>query len=202
MEDRILEVTVYYDYICPWCYVGQTVAKRMQAELGAHLNWLPLLLHPETPPCGEEFSPEKKESLVETVARVTQMAEAGGLPVVFPGRMIYTRRALEATEYAREQHKLLPFHEVVFKKIFGEGKDIGSWEVLRSAAAEAGLNADEMQRMTESGAYSALIDAQTALAEQQGIDSLPTYILNDSYAVIGPQPYEVFQKVLEIMAEG
>ena len=56
--------------------------------------------------------------------------------------------------------------------------------------------------MTESGAYSALIDAQTALAEQQGIDSLPTYILNDSYAVIGPQPYEVFQKVLEIMAEG
>jgi predicted DsbA family dithiol-disulfide isomerase len=203
MGQREFTVTVYYDYICPWCYLGQIVAKRLRSEHGARIDWLPLLLHPEISPEGRILTPEEKDGKAEMYERVTRMAKANKLDIVFPGRMVYTRRAIEATEYARGQgrRKLLSFHEAVFDRLYGKGQDVGDWGVLGSAAAEAGLDAEEMRRTTESGRYGAVVEAQFLEAERRGIDSLPTYILDGRYAVIGPQPYEVFQLVLDKMAE-
>ncbi|MDK2958595.1 MAG: hypothetical protein PWP47_639 [Synergistaceae bacterium] len=159
-------------------------------------------MHPETKPEGEEFSPEKRESLKPMVKKITQIAQANSMPLVFPERMISTRRAIEATEYSREQGKLLAFHKVIFQKFYGQGQDISSWEVLRATAEEVGLDADAMQRKTESGAYRDIVERQTFEAQNRGINQIPTFVLNDSYAVVGAQPYEVFQLVLQQMAQG
>jgi len=171
-------------------------------EWGALVDWRPFLLHPETKPEGEEFSQEKRESLKPTVKRIAQIARANGMPLVFPERMVSTRRAIEATEYSREQGKLLAFHKVVFQRFYGQGQDVASWEVLRAAAQEVGMDADAMQRMTESGVYRDIVERQTVEAQNRGINQIPTFVLNDSYAVVGAQPYEVFQLVLEQMAQG
>ncbi|MBE6012009.1 MAG: hypothetical protein E7234_05575 [Lachnospiraceae bacterium] len=201
MKLKDFTVTVYYDYLCPWCYLGQIAAKRLQYEYCAQIDWRPLLIHPEIPPEGMRMTPEEKASKADMYERVSRMAKVNGLPITFPEHMVYTKLALEATEYAREQGRLLPFNEAVFKKLFGEGKDIGNWDVLSSAAEEAGLNGEEMRRMTESGRYAAAIDKYTLEAQQRDIDSLPTYILNDAYAVVGPQPFEVFQLVIEKLVQ-
>lgn len=201
MNRNELNVTVYYDYICPWCYLGQIVAKRLQNEYGALLNWRPLLLHPEVPVQGRIMLPGEIESKKDMFERVTQMAKINSIPLVFPGYMIHTKRAMEASEYAREHGKLNNFHEEVFNMLYGQGKDIGNWNVLAEAAEAAGLDPKEMQLRTESGSYTKLVEDQSRNAEQNGIDSLPTYILNDSYVVIGPQPIQVFDLVLERMAK-
>ena len=119
------------------------------------------------------------------------------LPYVIPGKIVFSRRALEATEYARKQGKLLSFHHAVFHKLYGEGQDIGNWEVLYDIARNVGLDADAMLRAITSGAYSAALDAQIAKAHSIGLNSVPTYILNNRHAVVGAQPYEVFQRLLE-----
>lgn len=133
------------------------------------------------------------------IERVTKIARANNMPIVFPGRMVYTRRALEATEYARGKGKALDFKQVVFQKLFGQGEDIGRWPVLRAAAEEVGLDPDEMQQLTASGVYNMLIEREKLKAQKRGINEVPTYVLNDNYAVAGVQPLEVFQLVLEQM---
>lgn len=111
-----------------------------------------------------------------------------------------SRRALEASEFAREQGRHEAFHRVVFRKFYGEGEELNSWATLRSAAEEVGLDPEAMERQTESGHYRAAVDAQIAEARAMGITGVPTYIFNNKYAVVGAQPYEVFQEAMALLA--
>jgi len=129
------------------------------------------------------------------------MARVNGMEMVTPSRIPNTRLAHEATEYAREQGKGEDFHRIVFRKYYDEGRDIGCWEVLRAVSQEAGLDADEMQRVVELGQYTVAVNALVQEAYQIGVTGVPTYVLNDRYAIVGAQPYEVFLEALRQIEE-
>lgn len=129
--------------------------------------------------------------------RLARMSAANGLKFKSTERIYNTRLAHEATEYAREHGKLLEFHHAVFQSVYAEGLDISHWDVLRQAAREAGLDADEMQAEVGNGKYTALIQAQVNEAQRIGVQGVPTYVMNNRYAVVGAQPYEVFLQIIE-----
>jgi predicted DsbA family dithiol-disulfide isomerase len=81
--------------------------------------------------------------------------------------------------------------------VYSEGQDPGQWDVLRSAAAEAGLNAEEMQHEVDSEKYKVVVADQVLQAYQIGVTGVPTYVINNRYAIVGAQPYEVFKRALE-----
>jgi predicted DsbA family dithiol-disulfide isomerase len=178
------------------------VAERLQKEHGAEVDWQPFLLHPEIPPEGREISPERRQAMMPHLTRIMQRAKSDNLPYVVSGKMVYSRLALEATEYAREQGKLHSFHHAVFHKLYGEGQDIGNWEVLSDVARNVGLDADDMMLAVTSGAYSTVVDFQLAKAQSLGLDGVPAYVINNRHAVVGAQPYEVFQRLLDEMNSG
>ncbi len=125
-----------------------------------------------------------------------QMARDAGMPMVMPDIFANSLRALEASEYAREQGKHEEFHRVVFRKYYGEGEDINRWEVLRAAAEEVGLDAEAMQCETKSGKYRPVLETHFVEAQAVGVSGIPTYIFNDKYAIVGAQSYEGFQRVM------
>ena len=53
-----------------------------------------------------------------------------------------------------------------------------------------------MQREVESGKYTAEVEAQVQQAYQIGVSGVPTYVINNRYAIVGAQPYEVFKNAL------
>jgi predicted DsbA family dithiol-disulfide isomerase len=57
-----------------------------------------------------------------------------------------------------------------------------------------------MQREVEGGMYTADVAEQVRNAYRIGVTGVPTYVINDRYAIVGAQPYEVFQKALEQIA--
>ncbi|MHB1325800.1 MAG: DsbA family oxidoreductase [Thermoleophilia bacterium] len=81
------------------------------------------------PPEGMELPSEYQDETDDAQARLKKMADSGGLEMVFTGRILNSRLALEATEYAYAQSRGDEFHRAVFDKLYGEGRDIGSWEV-------------------------------------------------------------------------
>lgn len=121
--------------------------------------------------------------------------------MVSPTRIPNTRLAHEATEYARAHDRPIEFHRTVFRLYYGEGKDIGRWQVLRAAAQETGLSPDEMQQEVETGKYTEAVGAQIAAAQEIGITGVPTYIVDEKYAIVGVQPYEVFQRAIARLDE-
>ncbi len=115
-------------------------------------------------------------------------------------RIYSTRLAHEATEYARENGKANEFHKSLFRKVYAEGQDPSQWAVLRATAQEVGLNPEEMQQLVESNKYTAYVEEQVRWAQQIGVTGVPTYVINDRYAVVGAQPYEAFKNALTQIA--
>jgi len=161
------------------------------------VEWRPFYLRPDTPPEGMEL-PEyiKRARANGSEERLRSMASSYGMEFRSTERIYNTRIAHEATEYAREHGKGNEFHKTLFRAVYAEGKDPGNWDVLRSVADEVGLNADEMQSDVESEKYLANVAEQVQWAYQIGVSGVPTYVINDRYALVGAQPYEVFKNAL------
>jgi predicted DsbA family dithiol-disulfide isomerase len=176
------------------------VVERLKREHEVEVEWKPFFLHPDTPPEGLRLSPQVRARFAGAHERLDQMARAAGLEMVHPDLIPNSRRALEASEYARRQGKHEDFHRIVFDKFYGGGHDIHEWTVLRAAAQEAGLDADQMEREVEGGKYRAALDAEIEEAYALGITAVPTYVLDDKYAIVGAQPYEAFERVLARLA--
>ena len=134
--------------------------------------------------------------------RLKQIAENNGLKFVSTKRIYNTTRAHEATEYARDQGKASEFHKVVFRKVYVEGEDISDWDVLRSVAQEVGLDADEMKHEVDEGRYTDNVAEQVRQAYGIGVNGVPTYVINGRYAIVGAQPYDVFERVLAKILNG
>jgi len=174
------------------------VVERLKAEHKVDLEWRPFYLYMDTPPEGRDLPEHVKRARAQgSEERLRQIAQSYGMEFVSTPRIYNTRLAHEATEYAREHGKGNEFHKVVFRNVYAEGQDPSQWEVLRSAAEEVGLDADEMQREVESEKYMATVVDQVRWAYQIGVTGVPTYVINNRYAIVGAQPYEVFKSALE-----
>lgn len=161
------------------------------------VEWRPYYLRPDTPPEGTELPDYIKRARTNgSEERLRSIANSYGMDFRSTERIYNTRLAHEATEYAREHGKGNEFHKVIFHKVYTAGQDPSQWDVLCSAAKEVGLDADEMHRDVESGKYTSNVAEQVQWAYQIGVSGVPTYVINDHYALVGAQPYEVFKNAL------
>ncbi len=177
------------------------MVEKLIANHGVDVEWMPFYLRPDTPPEGMELPAYLRERAAEVNERLRQMARENGMEMTPLKRILNTRRAHEATEYARVHGKHQDFHRVVFRQVYAEGKDISQWDVLRAAAEEVELNADEMQAEVDAEKYTATVQTLVYEAYALGITGVPTYVLNDRYAIVGARPYSVFQQVMARMAD-
>jgi predicted DsbA family dithiol-disulfide isomerase len=174
------------------------VVERLKEEYQVDVEWRPFYLYFDTPPEGRDLPDHVKRARANgSEERLRSIANVYGMEFRSTERIYNTRLAHEATEYAREHGKGNEFHKIIFRKVYAEGGDPSQWDVLRSAAEEVGLNPDEMQRDVESEKFTADVVDRVRWAYQIGVTGVPTYVINDRYAVVGAQPYEVFKEALE-----
>lgn len=173
------------------------MVERLKEEYEVDVEWRPFYLRPDTPPEGMElpgYIQRARENGSEE--RLRTIADLYGMEFRSTQRIYNTRLAHEATEFAREHGKGNEFHKILFRAVYAEGKDPSRWDVLRSAAQGAGLDGEAMQREVESGKYTESVNRQVQWAYQIGVTGVPTYVINDRYALVGAQPYEVFKNAL------
>jgi predicted DsbA family dithiol-disulfide isomerase len=174
------------------------VVEKLKTEHNVKVEWRPFYLYFDTPPEGREL-PEyiKQKRASGSDEHLRSIATSYGMEFKSTERIYNTRLAHEATEYAREHGKGNDFHKVIFRMVYAEGKDPSQWDVLRSAAQEAGLDGEALQEKVKSGTYKDNVEEQVRQAYQIGVTGVPTYVINDRYAIVGAQPYEVFENALE-----
>jgi len=173
------------------------VVEKLKAEYNIDLEWRPFYLYFDVPPEGLELPDYVKRARANgSEERLGQIANAYDMDFVSTKRIHNTRLAHEATEYAREQGKANAFHKAVFRKVYAEGQDPSEWEVLCATATEIGLDAQAMQHAVESGQYTENVAQQVQEAYAIGVSGVPTYVINNRYAIVGAQPYEAFKNAL------
>jgi predicted DsbA family dithiol-disulfide isomerase len=212
-----LKIDMVSDVACPWCAVGlfalQQALKELDTEVSAELNFMPFELNPTMAPEGEDaiaYLGKKYGASPEQQARTREMIAARGAEVGFHfapegrGRIYNTFDAHRLLTWAgtlgwEAQHKL---KVALLEAYQGRAEPINDPEVLLHAVDQAGLPHDDAHTVLHSEAYAQAVREGEQWAQQIGIQSVPTFIVNDQYMITGGQPVEVFtQSLREIAAE-
>ncbi|MSP79163.1 MAG: DsbA family oxidoreductase [Dehalococcoidia bacterium] len=186
-----VRLIVFSDYICPWCYVGQARVQQLQKEFNAEVEWWPYELHPGLPAEGKPREPRPGAS------RTQLMAQEEGLEMVQPAIQANSKLAQEATEWARAQSKGNEFHHAVFEAYWKRGLNISLEEVILHVTCEMGMDAEALRKALREGTYRQVLEDRLDQARQAGVRAVPTYLLNEQYAIEGVYPYETFRRVVK-----
>ncbi len=158
---------------------------------------MPYELHPEIPPEGrsrEEVMPPAYRAQVE--AGLTRLSAQVGLEMHRHERMINSRPALQAAEFARATGLFEPMHRALFEAYWLEGRDVSDMPVLREIGTKVGLDVDAMEAAIKADTYGDYLDARRAEALGLMISGIPAHVIAARYLVMGAQPYEVFEQVM------
>ena len=208
-------IDVVSDIICPWCFLGK---RRLDVALAAmdkdvFIRWRPYLLDPTIPPEGldrqqymlDKFGPERLQTIHDP------LIEAGkeiGVPYNFD-LITRTPNTLDAHRLIRWAHTVERQTELVerlFMAYWSEGKDVGNRDVLAQCAGEAGINAEQIRELLDTEQDVAETHAEIEHATNIGVTGVPTFILAQSYALVGAQSPEVLAdailRVSKEVAEG
>ena len=159
---------------------------------------MPFELHPEAPvegiPREAYFGRARSEQMHNHLQSV---AADVGLTMESRDVIINSRRALGAAEYAREKGKFDEMHHALFKAHWERTARLEDVDDLVEVGAGIGLDRDGLREAIEDGRYEPLIDDSRREAESVGINAIPAHVFGGRYLVVGAQPYETFERVLE-----
>lgn len=211
-----MQITVYADFVCPWCYIGKRRLERAEAlwrakgeTAGARLErlWRPFQLNPTMPAEGMERDAYLNWKLggPERVAfihdRLAKEGAAEGLRFAFEriGRMPNTLAAHRLLDWAQGRGVEIgdALAEALFAAYFAEGRDIGDAKTLADIAAESGLPRREAaDYLAGEHGLEAMREADVQ-ARARGVNAVPCYVMGENYALSGAQPPEVFLRMFE-----
>lgn len=161
------------------------------------VDWVPFELHPEIPPEGrprDDVLPAAYRTRVEEGLK--RLATQSGLTLKTHDRLINSRPALQAAEYARAQGRFAVMHHALFRAYWDEGLDVSDLSVLRTVAEQSGVDVAGMEAAVAQNLYGDYLDTRRQEAEDLMIDGIPAHVIANRYLVMGAQPYDVFERVL------
>jgi len=214
MNRSQLKIDIVSDIVCPWCAIGfKKLSKAMEdlnEEILFEVNWKPYELHPEIPTEGfskEEYYKIKFGNSIGARDRFNHITEEGkkaGLVFNFnkTKNLPNTFLAHRLLWFSRSKDMQDVIAEALFHAYFTEGRDIGSINELISISTESGLQKTEIENFFKTDVGSDEILREELRAKEMNIFSVPTYIFNKKYLLVGGQEADTFmaymKKVIEV----
>jgi predicted DsbA family dithiol-disulfide isomerase len=167
-------------------------------EIPLDIEWLPFEVHPETPPEGKLLTDMFPGTIFEKFYR--KLARQSGVPDLPFGnaeRLDNSGLALEAAEFAKETNAFELFHENLFRAHFVEEKNISHLRTLRDVAGASGLDTSALEKALLERKFAAKVSAFKDMACREGINGVPTFIINNTHRLVGAQPLEGFRNLLK-----
>lgn len=168
----------------------------LQAEHDVEIEWLPYELRPEPVPLPDVSGSDGERFRRNWRAGVAPLAQRFGVEMHFPPSKPRSRKAHEASEYARERGTFEEMRVGLFRAFFVEGRDLGELDVLVDVGERVGLEGADLRTALETGRYTERVVELEAVSARLGVSAVPTIVIGN-LGVQGVQPYEVLREVLE-----
>jgi predicted DsbA family dithiol-disulfide isomerase len=200
-----LLATVFTDYICPFCYVGDVRLDRLRDDYDLKINWCFLEIHPETPVEGMAtnalgYSSARWQTMMDNLAMLA--AEEG---ITFRPHTFTTNshKALLLAEAAKEAGAdiFYTLHRRLFEAFFTEGQNIGDESVLSGLARESGVPNEVLARAWTDDKYEQRLQLYFAAAHELDVRATPTIFFGEKQRIDGALPLSTFRKLAQAGAE-
>lgn len=204
-----MRIEIWSDIHCPFCYLGK---HRLESALEVwgggpvEIEWKSFQLNPAQKKVPgrsiHEYLAEKYgmplEQAKESHARMTEAGRAEGIAFDFDALILSNSfHAHRLLHFAGSQGKANALKEILFRRHFSDGQDVGEKGTLMAAAREAGLPEAEAEAVLDSDRYRAEVYADQEEAMRLGIRGVPFFLMGRTFAVSGAQGQDVFLRALD-----
>ena len=202
----MLTLDIVSDVVCPWCFIGLrrldlaiTLIKDEFPDFTCQKRWRPFFLNPHTPPEGEPYLPfliQKFGSMDKVERLFNQVREAGkvyGIEYNFEKIQLRanTLQAHRLIDWAQAQGDAQALVERLFVAQFQEGRHVGDIGVLLELAASCGYSSEQLAQYLASPQHVDLIRRMEREFRTAGVTAVPTFIVNQHWAVPGAEDPKV-----------
>ena len=212
-DRRPVRIDVVSDVVCPWCFIGKRRLEKalaLASDVPVEVHWRPYFLNEWIPPEGmsrEQYLTTKfgsPERYTDIAQRVRAAAADEGL--------VYAVDRINRQPNTRDAHRLIRWADGIGKSAemkqrlmdlyFTEGADLSNRAVLVQAAADVGLDPENVRGALDSDQDIAEIELEVEAAKEAGIQGVPCFILDGKYAISGAQAPEMLaQAILQVSAQ-
>ncbi len=205
-----MDVEIWSDVVCPWCYVGKRQLEEALGRFGhadeITVSWRSFELDPSSPrEVGMSMDRilERKYGMSADQARaanrqMTALAEGVGLEY-------HLERVRAGNTF--DAHRLIhlaathgmggALKERLLAAYFTEGRSVGDHVTLAELAAEVGLDPIEVEETLAGEAFASDVRSDEARATALGATGVPFFVIDGTYGVAGAQGADVLLGALE-----
>jgi predicted DsbA family dithiol-disulfide isomerase len=210
----ILNIDIFSDLICPWCFIGKRRLSKaislLDKKYEVNIAWHPFQLNPQMPPEGIDrkvYRTAKFGSWAKSLELDRQVVEAGAKEGIH-----FAFERIQRTPNTFDGHRLIwlagqegiqdALVEALFHSYFTQGEDIGDRSILIDIARKAGLSAARVESFFSSDEGIEEVRQEEEKARQLQFGGVPFFVVNGKFGLSGAQLPDVFialfEKVMQI----
>jgi predicted DsbA family dithiol-disulfide isomerase len=191
-----VDIQIWSDVVCPWCYIGKRRLENALAEFGGDVTVTYRAFQLDAAPVprplpirqvmAEKFGgPERADQMF---AHVAGIGAAEGLTLDFDRAIAAnTFAAHRLIVWAAGQERQADMLDALQRAHFTDGVDLGSLRALAGVAGSIGLDAEAALAYLGSNAGTRAVTTDLTEASELGITSVPTFVIDGKYKVQGAQ---------------
>jgi predicted DsbA family dithiol-disulfide isomerase len=205
-----MQVEIWSDVVCPWCYLGKRRFERALESFGqrdqVEVVYRSFELDPSadpgvSTPTIDLLASKYGMSVAQATAAQRQMEERAahdGLEFRMEGlRSGNTRDAHRLLHLAKARDRQAELAERLHRAYFTEQASVFDHASLAQLAVDAGLDHDEVEKVLAGEDYGDAVDADEAMARSLGANGVPFFVIDRRYGISGAQPADVFARALD-----
>jgi 2-hydroxychromene-2-carboxylate isomerase len=176
-----MELPLYFDYACPWAYLGSARAEAYFAEVGARVDFRPVYLAElREPGAGKlpEMGERKKRNYWTDLLHWAELCGAEVSPDAGKARPD-TRLLLQCALVAKDEGRFREFHYPAYRARWADAKDVADEDVLRGLLRGAGLEPAAALARAKSPDLAKRLEEDTQAAIARGAFGVPTVFVGD-----------------------
>lgn len=208
----MMTLTIWSDFACPYCYIGETRLQRAIEELGlkddVQIDFRAFELDPNAPKevtttTPERFAMKYRLSLEGAKERIQQISDLGkelGIDFRYATtRYSNTRdahRLMKLAESKYDRDTVGRLNEALFAAYFTENLVLSDHKVLLDKAVFVGMDEKEVREVLESDKYNDEVRFDEREAMMRGVHGVPYIVFNGGFAVPGAMTIDGFKSAL------
>jgi len=203
---EMIKLDIFSDTICPWCYIGKKRLDRAIKKFNTEefmITWRPFQLNPNMQADGmdrTEYLVSKfgSEDAAKTIYdNIFEEGEKEEIYFQFDDIKItpnsFNSHRLLALAYQKKiQDRMI---EDIFQSYFIRGEDIGDPTVLLNIAIKHNIDEDEFKNYLMNKENIEPLANEEIQARKMGINSVPTFIVNQQIVINGAQSVDNFELI-------
>jgi 2-hydroxychromene-2-carboxylate isomerase len=197
-----MKIPFFYDYTCPWAYIGSARVETYFAGQGVAIDFKPVYLKQmKEPMVGPEPSAERTYGPRKAgyyAALRGNWAECCGVEFGDADKLVRTDTALllKGALVAQDEQRFRDYHYPAYRARWVDGDDVSEPSVVRRLLQQAGLDADACLEKALSPELDRRLSAVTEEAMALGVFGVPTIVIADR-VIWGNDQFEMARYFVE-----